>query len=77
MALSFAEFSDKINMEITPAGVHAKLSHKIAINSFDWCMTRLSALRTFSPNPLAEVPIPLIPPSGKDVLHLGLNLQSQ
>ena len=61
--------SDKIDRKITPVGVHAKLSHKIAINSFDWRMTRLSAVKTFSPNPLAEVPIPLIPANGKDVLR--------
>ena len=69
LVLNFAEFSDKIDRKITPAGVHAKLSHKIVINSFVWCMTRLSAVRALSPNPLAAVPIPLIPASGKDVLH--------
>ncbi len=65
LVLSFAEFSDKIDRKI-PQGVHAKLSHKIAINSFDWCMTRRSAVRVLSPNPLIAVPIPLIPASGKD-----------
>jgi len=75
LVLSFAEFSDKIDRKI-PEGVYAELSHKIAINSFDQCMTRLSAVRALSPNPLAVVPIPLIPASGKDVLRFGLNFQS-
>jgi hypothetical protein len=57
------------------AAVHAKLTHKNAINSFDWCMTRLSAVRAFSANPLAAAPIFLIPASVKDVLYFGLYIQ--
>jgi len=72
LALSFAEFSAKIDRKITAA-----LSHKIEINSFDWCMTRLGAVRVLSPNPLAAVPIPLIPANGKDIFHFALNFQSK
>jgi hypothetical protein len=76
LVFSFAAFSDKMGRKIIFAAVHAKRSHKIAINSFGWFMTRLS-VQDLSPNPRAAAPIFLIPASVKNVLHFGSNLQSK